>query len=102
MPSSNRSSSSSAAPAAAAEPAVSLDTTVLNEVPVTLQARLGQATLSVAELLGLVEGSVVPLDRSLNDVIELRLNNAVIAKGEIVAVGDRFGVRITDLSATSG
>jgi flagellar motor switch protein FliN/FliY len=92
MPSSNRSSTPSPATA------VSLDSAVLNDVPVTLQAKLGEATLSVADLLGLSEGSIVSLDRSLNDVIELRLNNAVIARGEIVAVGDRFGVRITNLS----
>ena len=88
--------------AVAAGDALSLDSAVLNEVPVTLKAKLGEATLSVADLLGLGEGSVVPLDRSLNDVIELRLNNAVVARGEIVAVGDRFGVRIVEIAGKSG
>lgn len=82
--------------------ALSLDAAVLNEVPVTLRAKLGEATLSVAELLGLGEGSIVPLDRTLNDVIELRLNNAVVARGEIVAVGDRFAVRIVEIAGKNG
>ena len=77
---------------------LSIDAAVLKAVPVTLQAKLGEVRLSVAELLALREGSVLPLDRQLNDVIELRLNDTVIGRGEIVAVGDRFGVRITEIS----
>ncbi|KSB91872.1 hypothetical protein AS593_07555 [Caulobacter vibrioides] len=71
---------------------------MFNDVPVTLQAQLGQATLSIQDMLALRAGSVVKLDLKLNDRIELHLNSSLVARGEIVAVGDNFGVRITEIA----
>jgi flagellar motor switch protein FliN/FliY len=77
---------------------VTLDSSLFKDVRVELRARLGTATLSVEELLALREGSVVKLEAGLNDLVELRLNDQVVALGEIVAVGDRFGVRIVEVA----
>lgn len=80
-------------------PIVSMDAAIFQDVNVSLLARLGQVTLSVADLLALKSGSVVKLDLKMNDLIELRLNQSLVARGEIVAVDDNFGVRIVEIAA---
>ena len=78
---------------------VSLDAELFKDVQVELRARLGLVTVSVDELLALRSGSVLKLQSRLNDLVELRLNDAVVALGEIVAVGDHFGLRIVDVAS---
>jgi flagellar motor switch protein FliN len=58
---------------------------------------LGTASLSVADLMELKVGSVVELDNRLNDLVDLKLNGAVVARGELVAVEDHFAVRIVEI-----
>lgn len=82
----------------AVQPRTQIDTSVLSDIQVVLEARLGRSTLSIGELTALEEGSVVTLDRSLADHADLYLNGKCVARGEIVAVGDNFGVRITEIS----
>lgn len=77
---------------------VTLDSALFKEVQVDLKAKLGRATLSVEELLALKAGSIVRLDAKMSDLIELRLNDTVVACGEIVAVGDHFAVRIVEVA----
>jgi flagellar motor switch protein FliN/FliY len=76
---------------------VSLDSTIFKDVQVELRARLGGVSLSIEELLTLKAGSVVRLDSKLDELIELRLNDSIVARGEIVAVGDNFGIRIAEI-----
>ncbi len=54
--------------------------------------------MPIEDLLDLKSGSIVKLDLKVNDLIELRLNNALVARGEIVAVDDHFGVRIVEIA----
>ena len=82
-------------------PLLFIDSTIFKDVRVPLQAKLGQASLTVAELLALKSGSVVKLNAQMNELIELRLNDAVVARGEIVAVDDSFGVRIVEVAQIS-
>ena len=84
--------------APAGEPVTSLNSTIFKHVPVTLQARLGEVTLTIAELLQLRPGSVLTLDVQINEPVDLRLDANVVARGEIVAVGDRFGLRIIEVA----
>ena len=72
---------------------------IIDNVGVTLEAFVGEARLTVAELTALKAGAVVPLEASLAEAVELRLNGVPVARGELVAVGDRFGVRIAEVSA---
>lgn len=72
---------------------------VLRGVPVSLEAKLGNAAMTVDALLDIKAGSVVTLDANLSDFIDLYLNGNLVARGEIVAVGDQFGVRITEIDA---
>lgn len=76
-----------------------LNTKVIDAVEVSIEAYLGAARMTVAELSALGAGSVVALDAALNADVELRLGGVLIGRGELVAVGDKFAVRITELSA---
>ena len=75
------------------------DSPLLRDLNVTLQARLGDAVMPIAELLALRAGSVLSLETRLNEPVELYLNDALVGRGEIVAVDDRFGVRILEIAA---
>lgn len=79
-------------------PIVSMPSPIFDKVQVALQASLGEAELSVSELLALKAGSIVKLGLKLGEPIDLKLNDALIARGEIVAVGENFGVRIVEVS----
>jgi flagellar motor switch protein FliN/FliY len=69
----------------------------LLHVPLELTAQLGSATMLVRDVLALGEGSIVALDRIASAPVDLRVNDRLVARGEIVAVDDRYGVRITEL-----
>lgn len=58
----------------------------------------GHATTKVGELLSLQEGAVLPLDRALNAPFDVMLGDNVIARGELVAVGEQFGIRIVQVA----
>lgn len=68
--------------------------TVIDSLPVTVEAVLGAARISVGELSRLSPGDTFALDSLLGDPVELRLNGQVIAYGELVSLGDNFAVRI--------
>lgn len=72
---------------------------LLRGVKVSLEVRLGDAPMTVEEMLALKAGAVVTLDAGLADHVELYLNNTMVARGEIVAVGDKYGVRIVEIAS---
>jgi flagellar motor switch protein FliN/FliY len=74
-----------------------LSTRLIENVEVELQAFLGSAGMTVAELTALAPGTEVALRSPLNASVELRLNGVALAHGELVAVGDKFGVRLTEI-----
>jgi flagellar motor switch protein FliN/FliY len=78
-----------------------IDVGLLKGVRIRLNALLGRGEMSAEELMKLEKGSVVTLASSLADPVELYLDDALVARGELVAVGDNFAVRITDISTTS-
>lgn len=86
------------APQPTGAPLISIDSALLKDVQVTLEADLGQTSLSIEELLALRGGSIVKLGLKLDDLVNLRLNGAVVARGEIVAVGDHFGIRLVEIA----
>lgn len=73
------------------------DRAVVDNVPVLLEAVVGEKTLTIAELMDLQTGSVLPLDSLLGQMAELKLNGNIVARGELVSVGDHFGVRISEI-----
>ena len=82
-------------------PIISADSPIFKDVHVQLNAALGNADLSVQDILALKAGSVVKLDAKLNDLVELWLNDSLIARGEIVAVDGSFAVRIVEIAQLS-
>ncbi len=75
---------------------------VLMNVSLAVSAELGRCSLRLGDLLKLGSGAVVELDRRAGAPIDLLVNGRLIARGEIVAVDERFGVRITEVVATKG
>ena len=67
------------------------------DIPITLSLELGHTRMSIRELLRLTQGSVVKLDRPGGDPLDILVNGCLVARGEVVVVNDRFGVRITDI-----
>jgi flagellar motor switch protein FliN len=78
-------------------PPLHIDEGLIAGVEVRLEARLGSAVMTVAELMELKGGDCVRLDAELNRDVELILNGVAVARGELVAVGDHFGVRILEI-----
>jgi len=67
------------------------------DVPVSLTIELGSCRLPMREVLQLNIGSVVQLDKSADAPVELSVNGKLIARGEVVVVEDKFGVKITEV-----
>lgn len=70
---------------------------LIQGIKVRVSACVGQRELTVKELFALKEGEIVELDRASNDPVELYLDAKLIGRGELVVVGDNFGIRITEL-----
>ena len=62
-----------------------------------LSVEVGNTELKIRDLLRLNEGSVIELDRLAGDPLDIMVNGTMIAKGEVVMVGERFGVRFTEI-----
>jgi len=75
---------------------------VLMNVALGVSAELGRCSLRLGELLKLGSGAVVELDRRAGAPIDLFVNGKLIARGEIVAVDDRYGVRLTEVLTGKG
>ena len=70
----------------------------LKDVDVRLSVELGRTEMKLKDVLSLGEESVVVLDRLTDDLLDVLVNGKPIAKGEIVAQGNRFGLRIVELA----
>jgi flagellar motor switch protein FliN/FliY len=75
---------------------------LLLNVSLSLSAELGRRSLRLGELMRLGPGAVLDLDRRVDAPVDLLVNGRLIARGEIVAVDERFGVRITEVVARRG
>lgn len=70
---------------------------VLENIEVQMTVEVGNTEIRIRDLLRLNEGSVVELDRLAGDPLDILVNGTMIAKGEVVMVGERFGVRFTEI-----
>jgi flagellar motor switch protein FliN len=71
---------------------------LLQDVDVRLSVEVGGTNMKLRELLALGESSVIELDRYANELLDVLVNGTLIGRGEVVTVGDRFGIRITELA----
>lgn len=72
----------------------------LKDVDVRLTVELGRTSMKLKDVLGLTEESVVMLDRLTDELLDVMVNGKLIARGEVVAQGDRFGLRIVELAGS--
>ena len=70
---------------------------ILLDVPVSLTIELGSCQLPMREVLQLSPGSVVQLDKAVDTLAELRVNHKLVARGEVVVIEERLGIRISEL-----
>ena len=84
---------------AAGKPAFAGNFDLIQNVKVQIGVSLGTAEMTVAELFALKDGSVVALQQPSDAPIDILLDGRLIGRGELVVVGDTFGVRITEIGA---
>ncbi len=70
---------------------------VLENIDVKLTVEVGGAEIKLRELLRINEGSVIELERLAGDPLDILANGTIIAKGEVVMIGERFGIRFTEV-----
>jgi flagellar motor switch protein FliN/FliY len=72
---------------------------LLHDVEMEVTAELGRTRMSVKDLLSLVPGAVIELDRAAGGPADLLVNGRLIARGEVVVIDENFGIRITEIVA---
>ncbi len=84
-----------AAPQAGPGTVQSLD--FILDIPLRLTAELGRARMQIREILALAQGSVIELSKLAGEPLEILVNDKLIARGEVVVVNEKFGIRLTDI-----
>ncbi len=75
---------------------------LLMDVTLKVTVELGRTRMQLARILELQHGSVVELDRLAGDPVDVFVNDHMVARGEVVVVDDKFGVRIIEMVSSSG
>ncbi|HKE13350.1 MAG TPA: FliM/FliN family flagellar motor switch protein [Kofleriaceae bacterium] len=71
---------------------------LLHDVPLELAVELGRITLNLSDLAArLGPGSIIPLNKTTGDKLDVRVNGRLVARAEAVAVGERCGIRIVEI-----
>ncbi|HEY3851176.1 MAG TPA: flagellar motor switch protein FliN [Steroidobacteraceae bacterium] len=88
-------------PNAAGASGQEMNLNLILDVAVTLALEVGRARMPVRELLQLAPGAIVELDRLASEPLDVLVNGVRIARGEVVVVNDKFGIRLTDVVSAS-
>lgn len=75
---------------------------LLLDVEIPISVEVGRTRMSLDEVLRLVPGSVIALDKKAEEPVDLRVNGKLVARGEVVLVDDCYGLRITQIVDTQG
>jgi len=67
------------------------------DIPLDLSVELGRTKMLVNDLLQLGQGSIVELNKIAGEPLEIYINRKLVARGEVVVVNEKFGVRLTDI-----
>lgn len=73
----------------------------LYDVPLEVSVEVGRSKILLKDLLNMGEGYVIELDKAAGAPLDLYVNSQLIARGEAVMVGDKFGIRLIDVVSTS-
>ncbi|MDZ4843313.1 MAG: FliM/FliN family flagellar motor switch protein [Hyphomicrobium aestuarii] len=69
-------------------------------IPVSVQIVLGAVRIPVSKLMGMTRGSIIPLDRKIGDLVDVVVNDRIVARGEVVVIDeatDKFGVAVREV-----
>jgi flagellar motor switch protein FliN/FliY len=67
------------------------------DIPLEVTVELGRTKMLISDLLQLGQGSVIELTKPAGDPLEIYVNEKLIARGEVVMINDKFGIRMTDI-----
>lgn len=81
----------------AGEPGEEADLTRVLDVPVELTVEMGRTTMTIRETLALATGSIITLNRLVGEPVDLFANGRLIARGEVIAVDEEYGLRVTEV-----
>jgi flagellar motor switch protein FliN/FliY len=70
---------------------------VIMDVPVNISMEIGRTEINIRNLLQLNQGSIVELDRLAGEPLDVLVNGTLIARGEVVVINEKFGIRLTDV-----
>jgi flagellar motor switch protein FliN/FliY len=70
---------------------------LLAGVTIRVSVEVGSASLKLSELLNIGKGSVVELDRDANALLDILANGTLIARGEVVSIDGRYGIRVAEI-----
>jgi len=73
------------------------DLGLILDIPLELSVEFGKVKIVINDLIQLGQGSIIELDKSVGDPLEIYINGKLIARGEVVVVDDKFGIRVTDI-----
>jgi flagellar motor switch protein FliN/FliY len=82
---------------AAAKPGSVQSLDFILDIPLKLSVELGRTRLAIRDILQLAQGSVVELSKFAGEPLEVLVNDRLIARGEVVVVNEKFGIRLTDI-----
>jgi len=73
------------------------DMDLILDIPLDVSVELGRTKILVNELLQLGQGSIIELTKPVGEPLDIYINNKLIAKGEVVVLDDKFGIRVADI-----
>ncbi len=79
------------------QPGAAKDIKFLLDIPLTVAVEIGRTKMIINDLLMLGQGSVIELDKIAGEPMEILVNEKLIARGEVVVVNEKFGIRLTDI-----
>lgn len=75
------------------------DLALVLDVPVELTVGMGRATMTIREALSIAIGSIITLDKVVGEPVDLFANGRLIARGEVIAIDEEYGFRVTEVVA---
>ena len=69
----------------------------IRDIPMRVSVELGRASIMVKDLLRVKIDQIVEVDKMVGEPLEIRINNQLVARGEVVVINDKFGIRLTDI-----
>jgi flagellar motor switch protein FliN len=73
------------------------DINLILDIPLEMRVELGQVRMLVHDLLQLGQGSIIDLKKPVGDQLDIFVGNKLVARGEVVVVEEKFGIRVTDI-----